>query len=63
MSTDLHLTDTYYIVGHFHATMFGGYIFPFFAAIYYWFPKATGRRMSETLGKVQFWLHDIGFLD
>jgi cytochrome c oxidase subunit 1 len=56
VATDLHLQDTYYIVGHFHETMFGGYIFPFFAAIYYWFPKMTGRRLSEKLGKLQFWL-------
>ncbi len=56
ISTDLHLTDTYYLVGHFHDTMFGGYIFPFFAAIYYWFPKMTGRRLNEKLGKVHFWL-------
>jgi len=62
VSTDLHVTDTYYIVGHFHATMFGGYIFPFFAALYYWFPKLTGRRMSERLGKWQFWLLFIGFM-
>lgn len=61
VSTNLHVTDTYYIVGHFHATMFGGYIFPFFAALYYWYPKLTGRRMSETLGKWQFWLLFIGF--
>jgi len=56
VSTDLHLHDTYYIVGHFHDTMYGGYIFPFFAAIYYWFPKMTGRRMNEMLGKLSFWL-------
>ena len=62
VSTDLHVTDTYYIVGHFHATMFGGYVFPFFAALYYWFPKLTGRRMSERLGKWQFWLLFIGFM-
>jgi cytochrome c oxidase subunit 1 len=43
-------------VGHFHDTIFGGYVFPFFAAIYYWFPKATGRRLSEKLGKWHFWL-------
>jgi cytochrome c oxidase subunit I len=59
--TDLHVEDTYYIVGHFHATMFGGYIFPLFAAIYFWFPKITGRRMSERLGKWQFWLLFVGF--
>lgn len=62
VSTDLHLTDSYYVVGHFHATMFGGYIFPFFAALYYWYPKITGRRMSETLGKVHFWLLFVGFM-
>jgi cytochrome c oxidase subunit 1 len=56
VSTDLHLHDTYFIVGHFHETMFGGYIFPFFAAIYYWFPKATGRKMSSKLGDLHFWL-------
>jgi len=62
VSTDLHLHDTYFIVGHFHDTMFGGYIFPFFAAIYYWFPKATGRRMNETLGKLHFWIMTPAFL-
>jgi cytochrome c oxidase subunit 1 len=62
VSTDLHLHDTYFIVGHFHDTMFGGYIFPFFAAIYYWFPKATGRRMSEGLGKLHFWIMTPAFL-
>ena len=56
VSTDLHLHDTYWIVGHFHETMFGGFVFPFIAAVYYWFPKMTGRRMSERLGKLHFWL-------
>jgi cytochrome c oxidase subunit 1 len=56
VATDLHLHDTYWIVGHFHATMFGGYVFPFFAAIYYWFPKITGRMYNEKLGKLHFWL-------
>jgi len=56
VSTDLHLHDTYWIVGHFHATMFGGFVFPFFAAIYYWFPKMTGRMYNEKLGKIHFWL-------
>ena len=62
ISTDLHLTDTYFIVGHFHDTMFGGYVFPFFAAIFYWFPKMTGRRLNEKLGKVQFWLMAPAFI-
>ncbi len=56
VATDLHLHDTYWIVGHFHATMFGGFIFPFFAALYYWFPKMTGRMYNEKLGKWHFWL-------
>jgi cytochrome c oxidase subunit 1 len=62
VSTDLHLHDTYFIVGHFHDTIFGGFIFPFFAALYFWFPKATGRRMNETLGKIHFWLMTPAFL-
>ncbi len=62
VATDLHLNNTYWIVGHFHDTMFGGYIFPFFAAIYYWFPKVTGRRMNEMLGKIHFWVMTPSFL-
>jgi len=62
VATDLHLTDTYFIVGHFHDTIFGGYVYPFFAAIYFWFPKATGRRMKESLGKIHFWLMTPAFL-
>lgn len=56
VSTDLFLHDTYWVVGHFHATMFGGFIFPFFAAIYYWYPKVTGRHYNELWGKIHFWL-------
>lgn len=56
VSTDLFLHDTYWVVGHFHATMFGGFVFPFFAALYYWYPKATGRMYNERLGKLHFWL-------
>ncbi len=62
VATDLQLTDTYFIVGHFHDTMFGGYIFPFFAGIYYWFPKMTGRRLNERLGKIHFWLMAPAFI-
>lgn len=62
VATDLHLQNTYWIVGHFHDTMFGGYIYPFFAAIYYWFPKVTGRKMNEKLGKIHFWLMTPSFL-
>lgn len=56
VATDLHLQDTYWIVGHFHATMFGGFVFPFFAFLYYWFPKMTGRMYNERLGKLHFYL-------
>lgn len=59
--TDLHLHDSYWVVGHFHATMFGGFIFPFFAALYYWYPKVTGRMYKEGLGKLHFWLMVPGF--
>lgn len=56
VATDLYLHDTYWIVGHFHATMFGGFLFPFVAAVYYWYPKMTGRMYNEKLGKLHFWL-------
>jgi cytochrome c oxidase subunit 1 len=56
VATNLYLHDTYWIVGHFHATMFGGFIFPFMAAIYFWFPKITGRMYNEKLGKLHFFL-------
>lgn len=60
-SSDLPLHDSYFVVGHFHATIFGGFVFPFFAAIYYWYPKITGRMYNETLGKIHFWLMVPGF--
>jgi cytochrome c oxidase subunit 1 len=50
------LHDTYFVLGHFHATLFGGFVFPFFAAIYYWYPKITGRMFNETLGRIHFWV-------
>lgn len=59
--TDLYLHETYWVVAHFHHTMFGGFVFPFLAAIYFWFPKATGRMYDETLGKLHFWLMFVGF--
>jgi cytochrome c oxidase subunit 1 len=61
VSTDLLLHDTYFVVGHFHATMFGGFVFPFFAALYYWYPKMVGRSYNETLGKLHFWLMTPAF--
>ena len=62
VATDLYIHDTYFIVGHFHSTMFGGYIFPFIAAIYYWFPKMTGKMYNERMGKIHFWLMFPAFL-
>ena len=55
------LTDTYYVVAHIHYVLFGGTVFAVFAGIYYWFPKMTGRMLSERLGKWHFWLMFIGF--
>jgi cytochrome c oxidase subunit 1 len=54
-AADLQLHDTYYVIGHFHYIVAPGTIFAIFAGIYYWFPKITGRRMNETLGKLHFW--------
>ena len=58
---DWQLTDTYFVVAHFHYVLIGAIVFMIFAAIYYWFPKATGRMLSDTLGKWHFWLFLIGF--
>jgi cytochrome c oxidase subunit 1 len=52
---DIHLHDTYYVIGHFHYIVAPGTIFALFAGIYYWFPKVTGRKMSEVLGHLHFW--------
>jgi cytochrome c oxidase subunit 1 len=53
--SDLHLHDTYYVIAHFHYVVAPGTIFALFAGVYYWFPKMTGRMMSEFWGKVHFW--------
>jgi len=58
---DWQTTDSYYVVAHFHYVLFGGTAFGVMAAIYYWFPKMTGRLLSEKLGKVHFWMMVIGF--
>ena len=54
-SADLYLHDTYYVIAHFHYIVAPGTIFGLFAGVYYWYPKATGRMMSEFWGKVHFW--------
>jgi cytochrome c oxidase subunit I len=61
VSSDFEQTDTYYIVAHFHYVLFGGAIFGLFAGAYYWFPKITGRFLSEGLGKISFGLMLVGF--
>src|SRR3989442_6900898 len=58
---DWQLTDTYFVVAHLHYVLFGGSVFGIFAGLYYWFPKMSGRLMSEGLGKWSFWLMFIGF--
>ena len=58
---DFHVTDSYFVVAHFHYVLIGGSVFGVFASIYYWFPKWTGRMLNETLGKWHFWLFFIGF--
>ncbi len=54
-ASDIHLHDTYYVIGHFHYVVAPGTIFAMFAGIYYWFPKVTGRQLNEFWGKVHFW--------
>ncbi len=53
-ATDIPLHDTYYVIGHFHYVVAPGTIFALFAGIYYWFPKLTGRKMNEVLGRIHF---------
>ncbi|HEX6833891.1 MAG TPA: cbb3-type cytochrome c oxidase subunit I, partial [Rudaea sp.] len=58
---DTQVHDTYFVVAHFHYVLIGGGVFPLFGAFYYWFPKFTGRKLSEAAGKWNFWLFFIGF--
>ncbi len=54
-AADIPLHDTYYVIGHFHYVVAPGTLFALFAGVYYWFPKVTGRKMNEFLGKLHFW--------
>ncbi|MDH6680529.1 cytochrome c oxidase subunit 1 [Rhodococcus sp. LBL1] len=58
---DFHVTDTYFVVAHFHYVLFGTIVFATYAGIYFWFPKMTGRMMDERLAKWHFWTTLIGF--
>ncbi len=59
---DFQVSDTYFVVGHFHWVLIGGTVFGVFAGLHYWYPKATGRMLSEKLAAWQFWLLLIGFI-
>src|SRR3954452_12712838 len=58
---NLQAHDTFFVVAHFHYVLIGGAVFPLFGGIYYWFPKMTGRMLSERLGKWNFWILFVGF--
>jgi cytochrome c oxidase subunit I len=58
---DWQMTDTYFVVSHIHYVLVGANMMPVFAALYYWFPKMTGRMLDERLGKISFWIMFVGF--
>ena len=58
---DFHVSDSYFVVAHFHYTVFGTVVFMFFAGLYFWWPKMTGKMLDERLGKIHFWLLFVGF--
>ena len=58
---DFQVSDTYFIVAHFHYVVFGTVVFAMFAGFYFWWPKFTGKMLNERLGKVHFWMLFIGF--
>jgi cytochrome c oxidase subunit 1 len=58
---DLHEHGTYFVVAHFHYVLYGGSVFGIFAGLYYWWPKMTGRMMSERWGQIHFWLTFVSF--
>ncbi|MEH1016039.1 cytochrome c oxidase subunit I [Micromonospora sp. CPCC 206060] len=58
---DFHVTDTYFVVAHFHYVLFGTVVFALFGGFYFWFPKMTGRMLDERIGKAHFWTMFLGF--
>jgi cytochrome c oxidase subunit 1 len=58
---DWHVSDSYFVVAHFHYVLFGTIVFAVYAGIYFWFPKMTGRMLDDRLGRVHFWLTLVGF--
>ena len=58
---DFHVSDTYFVVAHFHYVVFGTVVFAMFAGFYFWWPKLTGQMLNERLGKIHFWMLFIGF--
>ena len=58
---DFHVSDSYFVVAHFHYVVFGTVVFAMFSGFYFWWPKWTGKMLNDRLGKVHFWLLFIGF--
>ncbi|EPD61576.1 cytochrome c oxidase subunit I [Streptomyces sp. HGB0020] len=58
---DFHVSDTYFVVAHFHYVVFGTVVFAIFGGFYFWWPKFTGKMLDERLGKIQFWTLFVGF--
>jgi cytochrome c oxidase subunit I len=58
---NFHVTDTYFVVAHFHYVLFGTVVFAMFSGFYFWWPKFTGRMLNETIGRIHFWTTFVGF--
>src|SRR5262249_44058858 len=58
---DFQVTDSYFVVAHFHYVVFGTVVFAMFAGFFFWWPKMTGKMLNDRLGKIQFWMLFVGF--